>query len=963
VKQYSFRSQKVAGIQVAKSGKMSALPEARGAYSPFMRKMVQLEKLRYKYKSVLAEFEHEEQFIREVCERLLLYTADDTGKSIDRMYVSCSEETDVIFKDYAEAFGKLIREFEVDFRTYVKIDAERIEQVRKTAELALRDLQITVSEIGHRAATASNAMDTQCKLVQREFSDKVSEIEEKFQEMPGQQSRPRRETCVIRPKEADLPTVTRKARHSMSKQHKSQKRKKIKRIAGMKLLQEHLKDLQNDIANMKNSLQVMVTTNRNHFKEIRKRSAETHATIADLATLEDSDVHSTPSYIALNDECRKNINDLMAAKAELIQRQKLKWEDLSLALAVTRESHRKELPVKVFETDNIIEEAQQSILEFCDAIEKKTRAAKEEYDLNRAKIEEKVGNLSSELSALRSSVAEIMESFRTGSYKETASERAQESQLKSVYLKEEEDLAQINARERDELKVSIASAKEKRGVEASRLQKQIDDLRVELWLASSAEPEDIGEDQIPEWTPIDILEVRSELDTVSTSRSEQSINMTRDLSGRYSGEYSARNRRLDASYEIQMQGILAAANLSAEDVADVEMEFKERYEQYQQELEAIGEIRTDSESFEKSERMIESLSHECFQLKSFVKFQRTTLISDWEEKIGKERVRFEEESLEFSRNCPTFHGVLDLQRKLQDAKHECSLQVRELEQRLAVLSAENENIWRAFEQSKEVISKELEITNLKTILEETEAGSHLIVVDAESRLNARIVELNNLREQAEGAFKDQAALLSGRKDHTLAAHQEVIRKWKLGFGENMSKLESEIGAYQRRDIVKQQRAEYERRIHDINRQIKEETVRNKTQANERFSEFNARLSEINVAINDSARLKREKIGELKNQLRGVMGLLTEKLNVAENERNQKRDIFTMQGPRAVEQEQIDHLEKILNSITAKLGACTKEYGKMKRSIDPQYVDSSRSCGQPKATRLRRGFISVRSSLS
>jgi septal ring factor EnvC (AmiA/AmiB activator) len=176
-------------------------------------------------------------------------------------------------------------------------------------------------------------------------------------------------------------------------------------------------------------------------------------------------------------------------------------------------------------------------------------------------------------------------------------------------------------------------------------------------------------------------------------------------------------------------------------------------------------------------------------------------------------------------------------------------------------------------------------------------------------------------------------------------------------------MESEISAYQSQEAIKKRRTEYERAVSELNQQIKDSTTRNKCQANDHATSFNMQLSQYNVALEDLSRDRRKVIGELKDQRTGLAGFLTEALKVAENERDEKRDAFTMQGPRPIEQEQMDRLNKIMTSITAKLMACTKELVDVKKTLAAQDKVYSRRFGKQKVGTLSLAYNPMRVSIS
>jgi hypothetical protein len=150
------------------------------------------------------------------------------------------------------------------------------------------------------------------------------------------------------------------------------------------------------------------------------------------------------------------------------------------------------------------------------------------------------------------------------------------------------------------------------------------------------------------------------------------------------------------------------------------------------------------------------------------------------------------------------------------------------------------------------------------------------------------------------------------------------------------------------DLEKQKqrvRWHFEEQRNQILDEMRSQAEKNKAEEFRLFTEYNAKLSQRNLELEDLSRGNRAMFGALKDQCRGILDFWNEKVEVAGELRNAKKRLFTERGPRPAEQEVIDSLQGTARILIARQTEVAGSFTEMKRALVKQERALNRRFGK------------------
>jgi hypothetical protein len=230
-----------------------------------------------------------------------------------------------------------------------------------------------------------------------------------------------------------------------------------------------------------------------------------------------------------------------------------------------------------------------------------------------------------------------------------------------------------------------------------------------------------------------------------------------------------RTRELASAASAELETEERQFDVKSEEYLRIDEEYEAIYDREQAVLAEAWQLPT-CDLFSKSDRLIENLKHQQYQLKSSIKFQRVALDSEWKLKFDQENAHFEEVSIEFAQHFNKLQLLFDSQTAIDEFRGKANQEIVDLEAELSTLQKGNEKIHSQFALEKEATSSG---DGLRTFLEQAKLESATRLEDSMSSVAIDCSQIRLLISEVSGGIETDKQLLTREIQKLLQSRRDA----------------------------------------------------------------------------------------------------------------------------------------------------------------------------------------------
>ncbi|OHT00205.1 hypothetical protein TRFO_33151 [Tritrichomonas foetus] len=648
---------------------------------------------------------------------------------------------------------------------FIKEKVELVNENSKQFHSELHDMGLSVKQFSHNIETSMNALETQKKSTEKYLYEEMKRLDAKLVKDKMEYSQ-NIERKILELQETTNKTVKALTEIHINKQNTLQKEfilslpKNTINVKKMRSIKEKLKKFKLNISNMQNSINSLIHAEHNHSTSMKDSVNKLCELIKDeLEAVNSKNPKTCNIYKNLDENLKKIIMEIKSRNNQVIIE---KMEEIK----------------KLEETRNDLVKKYEIILR-----------EKEKHNKEKSKIEKEEIN-----SLLKSFIVEISEcKLRILEEKEKIEQNIKELEEKikisqtcemqntkftnDEYNQEIEDL-------KDKFLIDIESASNSFRVRQNALRDTYSNENIYIEIALAVSSLATLQKELTSIAAPPIFESNFDESVNSINRlnddsiCNDDVNKLKDLqkqeyedkvtscndkleklSQKYSNEEVKYSEQLEANYQVSMRNAKMMLT-SQNEIKNKENEYMKTFKLENETLNSIPMVyknNFNSNQFEKVDKMIENLNHKYFQLKSSIKIQKASLISDFELEDKEEIQRFEKKLAQLS---PEQQEWVNLSQHLIEIQQLRTNEENELKNQLLILRKREQQILDDFEQKVNNINQNDNYLTLLNLLSDLQNDSNLQLHHKENEVNQEIEILEDQIKEYNEYFETEKNLIN-----------------------------------------------------------------------------------------------------------------------------------------------------------------------------------------------------------
>lgn len=933
-------------------------------------KLCQLIKLVEKYESIIYNRKYQLDFLNKDYEERLgeIQTQHDAKSAeIVKLYQSQDKNFE---KDVISSYNKQIKKLKKRHTSAYKDKVVEIEGCTKEAMEQLADMLIVVKQLTHNIETSENALRIEYQNTKKYMDDKTKMIRQKY----AKEMKINKETFEMKTNELtkksdytiyQLIKDHEKEIEALKSQTPKQNKPKINKGKIM-IIKDELRNLKEDIAQRREKVMAIIHAYNNHIKEVNEKSKLiVQDMVKFMNQLKQNHEGQSVAFTQLDEQLKMELDNKIEQAKEVFENHKKKLDKMEQDLINAKMQHKKDLEVK---TQKIYQRSSDTNIDIFDLIRKNTmqlESLRNEYDrMDEAKAEE-LDLKKIEMKKIPGQLALELEAIKQERKKEIIEEQKQIEQLKEKFAQEIRELKESFIPDQLRVREEISNSFETVKTRETKAEVELDQLKIEKQQAlaeyESKRPKEIEPETVDAVSFEDCDKLKVELDEEyekAKNKSELEISKAKENLEREMARFEKDNQN---SYKIAMNQIEKSFTIG--DVNQINNEYRIKLETEQLNLkQIIPASQVNKNQFERTDKRIESLKHQCFQLKSTMKIQRVAFISEWENKVDIENNLFQAKCQAFYDSYQTYKELKDMEEHLKNERQKNQEEIDRFKNDLENLIIESEIIHKDFMnskleamQSKHIEELESNLAELKSELEKSEELKDFPEIKKLSeQIRDETVRIEETKTQliSDSSQLADSFMMEQQRLRTEKAKSLLILCSAIDYQLKLQHAGDEVFT-----------AKFDKIIEDLAKEIRDYSVMNSDFRIQSVREINQTFSQHKVNLDEFQKKCNDRVAIEKSQYIGIRDFLLEKEEVAQTQLEKYKSLFENRPPRDEEAERINILEKDLKFISTQLNALTKDYNLYKKMlITQERVYNTRFGKKPKVGTFARQDMRIRCTL-
>jgi hypothetical protein len=859
-------------------------------------KLLQLQRLLEKFSCVLAEIGFHRELLDAAFDQAQRALSADTASRIQAITASLEVRPQSLLAQLSAAYRQKLRSVESDFLSLSQHHSESLAACETAAAGLLRDLALSIRQIGHNGVTAANAVDVQCKLTVKEIDRGCAAAREKFAAAMADCERSMAQKHELFEQEEQTRL------NALLDEHTRIMRSKVKFPIRRYLTKDPFTQFSNELAEIRTNVTAIVAAAQSRLSECATRARAIVNEMKERSLQLSQRNGVFVGVLKLDEELREKIADFRRQNSELIVSKRREIEALQATLSKNRAIYKDALERRGSE---VLESAQTENCALNELLKTKSDDLRCVRDLNRER-EDSVVRAWRELKRHKADLTERLEMQLEAVFEENRQIRKTfQTQIAQLRSKQQEQRKQLKQASADALEAHEKEVRP-RVVQMRERQMEMSQLRSELAALKSVE---CASPIVSSSGSFDLSGLRDEFAAELEQRAAKGQSRMDALAKVHSRKEADLKRQLDAAYDAEMKKEADDCGIRSPGYLQLQQGFQAQEAEIEVEL---GKLKASSSDFSKSDRLIENLKHQQFQIRANIKFQRAALDSEWKVQIDAESARFEEVCMAFGEQFGQILQLFDCQTSLADFREKTDGESAKLEDELAALTHKNAEIQLSVATVKDQYGC---VGHARVLLETAKEDADRRLSDASSCTEQERASLCALIVQVQSDIDREKCLIISQMEE-IPDFDRVVRELAAQRDDRLRKLAEDTKAFliELEKCKQMKRWEFERQQNALLATAKSQAEANKAEDFQRFTEFNTNLSKRNLDLEDLSRQNRAAVYELRHEQRGMLDFWNEKVSVAKAALDAQKVAFSEQGPRPIEQEKIDGLHTIAQML-------------------------------------------------